>query len=608
MARKLKTDLWKKAYLIEFVDETGVLLDAFTFSVPPESEEITYSQRKSETKTFGGLHVDDYGLDAVKISLSGSTINQDLKKIYNPKSPGADKWMTGEQEIYYLRNLIQKYKGDNRAKETRIMLYDLSKMNYIKGQASDGTEGGVIKNYWRVFPGDFKIRRASDRPFTYKYSIEFTAVDFEDSENMKNILAPKFGFARAALDFLKKGVAWFEKGLKYANKINALLEDVNSSIRDVTEILDAYADVLMGYVDGAINTHDTAHDIIKIPGDASVKVLNIGLEYMNAGKRLLKSVEAVTITVLSYGTLESIAPQEVLDEYDMTATEFRDACTEFCANIEDAANVIVADSKSSNLPTATMGATPDASAGTGTGSGTAGTGGSGSGGSEGGGSGGGGSEDDSSIEGTGGGEAGSQATQRYSIVLSYGDFAVTLKATDSLESLASEYCGSPDRAIDIAVYNGVASIDELNPGDAIKIPILAPSSRHSRNRTYSRPEDRDNYGRDIYLDKDGCTAASTSGDYLLTEGVENLNQAILLRLRESVNRRIRLVAYGIRTNISDPAAGKAYIISSIDLTVSRDPRVSAVDNIKFAGTGDGLDITVEYTDINHNNGSTVGRA
>jgi hypothetical protein len=185
VANKLKTDLWKKAYLIEFEDENGKLLDAFTFSVPPESEEITYSQRKSETKTFGGLHVDDYGLDAVKIMLSGSTINQDLKKIYNPKAIGADKWMTGEQEIYYLRNLIQKYKtGDYREKETRIMLYDLSKMNYLTGQSSDGTDGGTIKNYWRVFPGDFKIRRASDRPFTYKYSIEFTAVDINSLDSV----------------------------------------------------------------------------------------------------------------------------------------------------------------------------------------------------------------------------------------------------------------------------------------------------------------------------------------------------------------------------------------------------------------------------------------
>jgi hypothetical protein len=192
--------------------------------------------------------------------------------------------------------------------------------------------------------------------------------------------------------------------------------------------------------------------------------------------------------------------------------------------------------------------------------------------------------------------------------LSYGYFTVALTSTDSLESLAARYLGSPDRAIDIAVYNGAASIDELNPGDAIKIPILTLSGRNSRNRIYARPEDRDNYGRDIYLDNEGNTAASASGDYMLTGGAANLSQAILLRLRESVNKRVRLNAYGIRTNVSDPVAGIAYIISSIDLTVRGDPRVSAVDNIKFAGAGDGLDVTVEYTDINRNSGSAAGRA
>jgi uncharacterized membrane protein YgcG len=607
MAKKLKTDLWKKSYLIEFVDEKGVLLDAFTFSVPPESEEITYSQRKSETKTFGGLHVDDYGLDAVKIVLSGSTINQDVKKIYNPKSPGADKWMTGEQEIYYLRNLIHKYKtGDNRAKETKIMLYDLSKMNYIKGQASDGG-GGVIKNYWRVFPGDFKIRRASDRPFTYKYNIEFTAVDFEDSENMKNILAPKLGFARAALDAIKGSVAVLEKGMKYIDRANSLLEDLNSSIKDVTEILDAYTDVLMGYVDGVTNMIDTANEIIKIPGDISVKALNIGLEFMNAGKRLLKAVENISDTILSYGTSELWAPQEILDEYNMTATEYADTWANLCAGLEDNANEIAATSKSNDLPNLNTGSTQDTGAGT-VGTSGSGSGGSGSGESGGGGSGGGGSEGDSGNEGAGSGEAGSQTAPRQSIVLSYGDFAVTLTSTDSLESLAAAYCGSPDRAIDIAVYNSVASLDELSPGDTIKIPILSINQRNLYNRIYSRPEDRDNYGRDIYLDSEGYTAASTSGDYMLTDGVANLNQAILLRLRESVNRRIRLIAYGIRTNISDPTAGIAYIISSIDLTVSREPRVSAVNNIRFTGAGDGLNVTVDYTDINHANGSATGRA
>jgi uncharacterized membrane protein YgcG len=602
MARKLKTDLWKKAYLIEFVDETGNLLDAFTFSVPPESEEITYSQRKSETKTFGGLHVDDYGLDAVKIALSGSTVNQDLKKIYNPKSPGADKWMTGEQEIYYLRNLIHKYKtGANRSKEIRIVLYDLSKTSYIKGQASDGTESGTIKNYWRVFPGDFKIRRASDKPFTYKYSMDFTAVDLNESERDMTLLAPKLGFARAALDFLKKGTAWLEKGLKYMDIANSYLEAFNSSIRDVAEILDAYADILRGYVTGAANMQDTANEIIKIPRDISAKALNIGLEFMNAGRRLLRATENMRDIVLYHITNErgGFVPQEILDEYNMTGAEFGDAFINFFADIEDKVNELAAESKSSNLPAVTVGATPDAGAGTGA---------SGGGESGGGNSGGGAGGGDSGSEGAGGGAAGIRAAPRESIVLSYGDFAATLTDTDSLESLAAEYYGSPDRAIEIAVYNGLASLDELSPGDTIKIPILSINQRNLYNRIYSRPEDRDNYGRDIYLDSEGYTAPSTSGDYMLTDGVANLNQAILLRLRESVNRRVRLTAYGIRTNISDSTAGVAYIISSIDLTVKRDPRVSAVDNIRFTGVGDGLDITVDYTDINHTDGSAAGRA
>jgi hypothetical protein len=563
MANKLKTDLWKKAYLIEFVsaDPVNRVMDAFTFSVPPESEEITYSQRKSETKTFGGLHVDDYGMDAVKITLSGSTINQNLKKIYNPE--GADKWMTGEQEIYYLRDLLVKHKtGVNLTLGSNIMLYDLSKMSYITGGTKSGSEDetgrGNIKNYWRVFPGDFKIRRSSDKPFTYKYSIEFTAVDFEDSVNKDNILAPKLDSARAALDFLKKGISVLEKGMKYIENANMLLENLNSAIRDVTDILDAYADILAGYIEGVTNMFDTAHEIIKIPGDVSTKALNIGLEFMNAGKKLLRSVEAITGTIRSYGTSEYWAPQEVLDEYKMTAAEYADTWADLCAGLEDNANTIVSVSKSGVLPNVTVG-------------------------------------------------PGDPITGTQVYVLSYGDTEAKINSTDTLESLAARFYGSPDRALDIAIYNGVASIDELNPGDTIKIPVLSISGLNLYNRIFCRPEDRDNYGRDIYLDKDGYTAPSTSGDYMLTDGVNNLNQAILLRLRESVNRRIRLIAYGIRTNISDPTAGAAYIISSIDLTVNGEPRVGAVNNISFTGAGDGLNITVDYTDINHADGSAAGR-
>jgi hypothetical protein len=98
--------LYKKAYLLEFV-KNGQVDDVFTFSIPPENEELSYTQRKTEVKTFGGLHVDEYGSDAVKILLSGSTVNQELKLIYGAEK--GNKEMTGEEEIYRLRDLIEEY-------------------------------------------------------------------------------------------------------------------------------------------------------------------------------------------------------------------------------------------------------------------------------------------------------------------------------------------------------------------------------------------------------------------------------------------------------------------------------------------------------------------
>jgi hypothetical protein len=582
MAGRLKTDLWKKAYLIEFLDESGAFLDAFTLSVPPESEKITFSPRKSETKTFGGLHVDDYGLDAVKISLSGSTVNRDLKRIYNPKWAGADKWMSGEQEIYYLRNLIRKYKtGDNLKKETRIMLYDLSKV--AKGQGGAG--GGVIKNYWRVFPGDFKIRRASDRPFAYKYSIEFTAVDHEEelsfsfgeSESGWGWVTRAVNTVREKCDKIKE-VLTENPVLGTLKNVKNRMDDVDANLRNLTGIVDIAGEAALsvtgdytGVLEGITNS---ANSIIKIPRDTTQGALNLGNRVFNSAMNLAGSVESLSMEIKASidDPKEYFFPAEMLEAYGMTAEEYKDSLKIILWDLEDAANDAGAASKSGGIPDPIEPQT----------------------------------DTETGDAGGGGEEGGAETPRRF--VLSYGDTEATLNSTDTFESLAARYLGSPGMAVYIAAYNGAASIDELNPGGTIKIPVLTRSGRRLLNRIYARPEDRDNYGRDIRLDSEGNTAASASGDYLLTDGAGNLNQAILLRLRESVNRRVRLVSYGIRTNISDPAVGRAYIISSVDSTVSRDPRVESVDNIRFAGTGDGLDVTVNYTDINRNNGSAAGRA
>jgi hypothetical protein len=110
------------------------------------------------------------------------------------------------------------------------------------------------------------------------------------------------------------------------------------------------------------------------------------------------------------------------------------------------------------------------------------------------------------------------------------------------------------------------------------------------------------------LTDDRSIAVSNTGDYELSKGERNLAQAVLSRLRESNAKRIRVTAYGIRTSVSDPSAGIAYIMASIKQTLENDPRVASVDTITFSASGDFLDIRVSYRDINNIYSTTSGRA
>ena len=124
----LNANYWKKAYLLEF-RMNGILTEAFTFSVPPENEEFSFPQRKSETKTFGGAVVADYGNDLVQINLSGSTINQELKLIY--KSTLGYQELTGEQEIFLLRDILKTYGQRDKLQGKEVYLYSFKLGEFI---------------------------------------------------------------------------------------------------------------------------------------------------------------------------------------------------------------------------------------------------------------------------------------------------------------------------------------------------------------------------------------------------------------------------------------------------------------------------------------------
>jgi len=589
--------LFKKAYLMEFVDNDGNVVEVFTFSIPPESEELTYSQRKTETKTFGGLHVDEYGTDAVKIILSGSTVNQELKRIYKAGN-GEDLELSGEDEIYHLRNLIEEYKSiENLQKNIKVFLYDLSKVTNQNSQIP-------INNYWQFFQGDFKIRRNSDRPFTYKYTLEGTGAKPEkepskfifpeltekkidelveiltgdpaireleqdlsslDSIEQKMKLMDKiYGGLIAAIDFIDGINAKVNNVLAEVKKVSDLIKTLGNVMKyatsTLTGIIDSVGDTIVGFIDAATTVVEGVNSIVALPRTIQMKVLNVGLEIQNATKRLVKATDDLGKTCRGTFSSETYKiPEEVLKQFGMNDEEFKDTVLTRLADAENIANELAAAAKSADIPDAMIG-NPD------------------------------------------------PVTGEQRMVLSYGHTDVMVKETDTFESLAAQYFGNPDKAIDIATFNGVASLDDLQPGDVIQIPIpKQPPNINKRNLIFSKREDRDNYGKDILLTEDGKIVYTASGDYALTDGVNNLSQAILLRLKENVKKRIRLTAYGIRTNISDPTAGITYIVSSVDLTVKSDPRVRTIKGIRFRTRGDAMWVTVFYNDINKAEGKTEGR-
>lgn len=184
------------------------------------------------------------------------------------------------------------------------------------------------------------------------------------------------------------------------------------------------------------------------------------------------------------------------------------------------------------------------------------------------------------------------------IAYAYDSRKIRMSSTMTLDKIADKLMGSADYASLIAYYNNIQNEHEIEPGTVIKIPILSPDEANTSNRIYGVPGDTDNYGRDIAFDDNGDFAIQ-NGDFAVTNSVENLNQAIAMRLTTAAEKRIRLNAYGIKSQIGEDAV-KNYLLSTVEQTVIADPRVSEINEISAQAEGDKIYISVDYTDINGN--------
>ena len=278
---------WKKAYMLEFI-EGKVAKDVFTFSVPPESEDFQFPARITETKTFGGSVFDDYGNDTYKITLSGSTVNEDKKLIYKGfgKPP---RFLTGTQELFELQKIIKNWNDGKAAAgvfrssfdpigaQKKVYLYDLSKMSALQIAA-----GKASRNYWRVFIKELKIKRDKSKPFTFNYTLEMLGVEDEPLGRGGKLGAfgDAVGKIQNVMDKIKVIQDWTEGSIEAFNQIASAAQTVTKTYRAMHEQNQAGA-----LSAGSITLMSAGH------ADAVSRI--IGGEhnsFYNASKGLLESV------------------------------------------------------------------------------------------------------------------------------------------------------------------------------------------------------------------------------------------------------------------------------------------------------------------------------
>lgn len=547
MDKLLNADFWYKSYLLEF-KKNGVLTDAFTFSVPPKNEEFIFPQRKNETKTFGGAVVADYGNDMVQINLSGNTINQELKLIF--KSGLGMAFMTGSEEVFYLRDLLKKYGRTSEIQNKEVYLYSLN--------------GSRVKNtrnnpkWWKVYIGELSISRNERAPFTYNYKLSCSGVP--DVVN------------KTKWDFIKQASDWIDTVTQYAtiasNFANMLLEFSVSALDELNSLIDS-ANKAIDAVNSAIGSYSNMINSGIILGTESIvetvslgdKVIFSAMRYYPyEGAQVWNSVKNMAETfknIYDYTTnidesyFSKSAWQSIREFYegDVDDVDIVDSFITLSDKGLSAANK-VRSVVSKNLNDRDYTVEP------------------------------GNSDNDDKI------------------IPTYGYKSVVISdAMSNWDQLANKYYGNASQGSLIANYNHLPIDTPLKAGMRLQIPNLNMQDSSFDNEVYNTPDVKDNYGKDIFIE-DGDFAVNNN-DLAVIGGYENLEQALLNRYTTVLGARIRDEVYGIQSTIGDAArASTALIQASITQTTMEDPRVSSVENVDFTGQGDLLKVEVTYIDKN----------
>jgi len=207
------------------------------------------------------------------------------------------------------------------------------------------------------------------------------------------------------------------------------------------------------------------------------------------------------------------------------------------------------------------------------------------------------------IEGDGGVHAPSDITEEVSRDIETREYTFSglnvyiVKGDDTLQRIAQSELGDVDLWSYIASVNpDVNSNDDLIPGEKIFIPIQVEPSEGTNKEQFILTEDvaRDPYGSDIRVDDTGNLVIQENSDLSLVSGIENVMQAIDLRLNTAIGSLIKQTAYGITAQAGFAGTNMAirYLKLAIRSTLIQDPRVESVDNMVVLLDSDTLNISM----------------
>ena len=535
-------DIVRRSILFEIVNKgtRQKPIEAFTLIIPPENIEIDEPQRIAYTKTFGGIFIDDYGADQIKISISGHTGNTRLKKTFVPSDTVArvPEKMNGQDGFFYFRDKLMRYKNQLKNYDKyEMIIYDLSLIPE-KYNTPDGLNLNYITEGYVVNLDRFKMTRNKEKPLFFNYSIEMTVTrplgtPLPTYANPTNI-AEAFTLITA----IRKSLNTIKSILGRAKNIKDKIENYITLVGQVDDQLKAFynqtVDILTypaSLCKLALSTSKDLVDSIQGLGENGAANIGIVLEDYWSIIQMAQGMNQTTAALVT----KSKEPNSYANSFvartsvDLTAV---DASISKYEGLTDLQTEIFSDV--SNVD-----------------------------------------------------------TSKENVLSTYGYALVTVTAETSLESLALEYYGDPSLQEIIALYNKLDGVEDLEIGSVIRIPVLSQFVSVPGNYIYSSFIN-DVFGSDIKLDQYYNPVVGESGDFLSISDTLNVIQALNLRLNEELGTRLRLIVYGIKGAVGGPANSTspiAYIVNNIKDSVLQDPRIESIENMLVKGLGDQLYIS-----------------